>query len=291
MGKRLSFNGQLLEPGDLYLSPGNRAFRYGDGVFETIRIELGTILWLEHHFERLTKSARLLYLNPGTDWSQAHFEKDILSLYFQNHPDNGSARVRYSLFRDDGGLYTPMTNTASHLIESDPIDQPFFALNTKGIEIDLYTDIRKAVNLLSPLKGISAVLYVLASIHKRAEGLGDCLILNQSGHIAEATSSNLFMIKNSRIYTPPLNEGCVDGIMRSIILEILKEQGLEPIEKPIAPKELMGADELFLCNTIQGLRWVYRYRDKTFLNGQTATIMRMLNEKAMTYCQKNNGLS
>ncbi len=285
MEQLLSYNGNILERDEFRLQPDNRAFRYGDGIFETIRIEKGIILWSEKHFRRISESARLLHMNVGNSWDQERFENDILSLYYQNHPDHGPARIRYSLFRNAGGLYTPLTNTASWLIESENLDSPFFSLNTRGLEVSLYTEIPKSTNKLSNLKAISALIYVMAGIYKRDQGLGECILVNDHGGIVESTSSNIFIIKNQEIITPPLSEGCVDGVMRSVMLGIFSDKGIHVKEKPITPKDLNLADEVFLSNTIQGIRWVSRFKDKTYQNRETTVFVHMLNTKASDYCK------
>lgn len=277
----LSWNGRLIPEDELCLSPSNRAFRYGDGLFETIRVSQGRPLWTDKHFTRLTRGLHLLQINPGDHWSENRFTNAVKELVYANHSETGNARVRFSAFREEGGLYMPLGNNVSWLIESEKLDQEGFGLNNKGVHVKEYTGIRKGINQFSSIKSINAQLYVMASLHKRESGFGDCLILNEEGNIIEATSSNIFTVHKNQLYTPPLNQGCVEGIMRQVVMEIATENGLKVIEKPLDPDELERADECFLTNSIQGIRWVGLYNNKRFYNALSRALIPLLNAKAL----------
>ncbi len=276
----LSWNGRLIPEDDFSLLPSNRAFRYGDGLFETIRVSQGSPLWADKHFDRLTRGLHLLQINPGDDWSEDLFTAAIKELVAANHHETGSARVRFSAFREDGGLYMPLGNSASWLIDSEMLDQGSFVLNNKGVHVKEYAGIRKGVNKFSSIKSINAQLYVMASLYKREFGLGDCLILNEEGNIIEATSSNIFIVREDQLYTPPLDQGCVEGIMRRVVMEIAAENGWKVTEKPLNSIELENADECFLTNSIQGIRWVSLYNNKRFYNALSRKLITQLNAKA-----------
>lgn len=277
----LSFNSQLVSRKDFSLSTTNRAFRYGDGVFESMRVQRGKILWLEHHYRRLSKSIAALHMNLQDDWSVEYFEKIINTLLIANHSPESSARVRFSVFRNDGGLYTPFTNNASFIIESETVDHESYLLNTKGISVVPFEEIKKSCNILSPLKSINAQLYVLAAIYKRNLGFGDALILNQEGMLAEATSSNVFMYKSGKLYTPALSQACVEGVMRAVIIEIAHQLNIPILETKISLDYLGSAEEVFLTNAVQGIRWVKEFQGRRFGNEMAVWLTDQLNEKAM----------
>ncbi len=283
MSQMLSFNGRIISRSGFCLPPANRAFRYGDGIFESIRVQQGKPLWIQHHYKRLSKSADKLKFNIDNDWSQEFFEDTIISLQNANHNSNTTSRIRFSLFRNDGGLYTPFTNNASYLIESEPLDQNQYVLNTKGISIVIYPDIQKQYNILSGIKSINAQLYVLASIHKRNNGYGDALILNEEGMVSEATSSNIFIYKNGKLITPPLTQACVEGVMRAVIINIVKEIGLPFEEEKVSPDDLLHADEVFLTNAVMGIKWVKGYDNKKFSNMISTELVKILNDKALQH--------
>ncbi len=280
MSQMLSFNGRIISRSDFCLSPANRAFRYGDGIFESIKVQQGKILWGDHHYNRIIKGADWLKINMQPEWSKELFNETILSLHNVNHNSNTSSRIRFSLFRNDGGHYTPFTNNASCLVESEPCDQNQYVLNTKGINVVIYPDIPKQYNILSGIKSINAQIYVLASIYKRNQGFGDALILNEEGFISEATSSNIFVYKNSKIITPPLEQACVEGVMRTTIIEIINEIGLSFEESKVSPGDLLQADEVFLTNAIVGIKWVKGFGEKKYSNKLSTELVSCLNKKA-----------
>ncbi len=279
MSEMLSFNGKIIHRDDLCISPLNRAFRYGDGVFESIRIHRGTTLWVDLHFKRLQTAAIKLHLNMLPGWSLESFSGYLTELYEANHKQDKAARLRLSLFRNDGGLYTPYTNNSSLLIESEPLDHDAFALNAIGLTIGVYDEIVKPFNALSSLKSINAQLYVLACIDKRDKGLGDMLLLNDQGMIAEASSSNVFIVKNGQILTPALSQACVEGIMRGVVIELAGEIGIQVNETSIALNDIENADEVLLTNAVQGIRWVSQFNHKKYQNKIATALVESLNFK------------
>ncbi len=281
-----SLNGQLIQHDAFSLSPANRAFRYGDGIFETIRVAGGQVLWSLLHFTRVSKAAATLHLNLDKNWSLPYFDQVITALARANHGEGCHARVRFSLYREDGGLYAPITNNAAFLIESESLDQGFYDLNNKGLLIDIYPEIRKPRNMLSSLKSINALLYVLASIYKRDKDLGDILILNQEGFVAEASSSNIFLVKSGSLLTPAPDDGAVAGIMQQVIWQLAKENDIPVKAAPISADDLLTADEIFLTNAIQGIRWVMGFRQKRYYNNFSRQIMRLLNAKVEAFLSK-----
>ena len=281
-----SLNGQLFSHDEFSLSPANRAFRYGDGVFETIRVTGGRVLWSPLHFARVTKAAATLHLNLGENWSLSYFEEVITALAIANHGEGCHARVRFSLFREDGGLYAPITNNAAFLIASESMDQGFFDLNNKGLLIDIYPEIRKPGNMLSGLKSINAQLYVLASIYKRDKDLGDIILLNEAGYVAEASSSNIFLVKGGHLHTTAPDQGAVEGIMRQVIWQLAADQEIPVQASPILPEDLLAADEIFLTNAIQGIRWVMGFRQKRYYNSFSRKMMTLLNDRVRTFLEE-----
>ncbi len=282
MHSKILYNGNMLDKASFALPPDNRAFRYGDGVFESMRVVGGKVLWPEKHFDRLRVSAKLLKMQLPAGWSAGFLQDCAAALYEANHPNDPAARFRLALFRSGGGLYAPLCNKASYLIESEALGQAGFSLNTRGAHIGLFADLCKPVNAFSPLKTINAQLYVMAGIYKRENGLGDCLLLNNIGHVVEASASNIFVAGKGKIITPPLSEGCVDGVMRSVIIEMAAKYGLDLSEEALPPVLLEEAEEVFLTNAVQGIRWVGSYGNKRYYNGLSRKLNGLLNEMADT---------
>ncbi len=273
----INFNGNIVDSSQPVFTAANRAFRYGDAVFETIRLMQGEILFFEKHLSRLSMSMKLLGMNPHDDLT---FHNLYLSIRHLDQVNNlkGNGRIRLEVFRNDGGLYTPYSNDVSYVMETTPIVSKSYQLNENGLKIELYTDIKKPVSGLSNLKSSNALYYVMAGLYKNLLKTGDCLVLNTDNRIAEAISSNIFLVSKEVISTPSLSEACVAGVMRETVIEHLKKQGISVHEKGIAIEDLLAADEVFLTDVINGIRWVGAFRNKRFFNNFSRNILKEINE-------------
>lgn len=277
----VSVNGDLLPPNEFGFSPANRAFRYGDGVFETIRLEQGRVLWGERHYWRLRRSAVLLQMNWNQQLTLPVFTKTLRSLYETNHPDGESARLRFSLFRSEGGYYTPLKDDTQFIIESEPLTGEPYIFNERGLTLGLYQAQQKSADAYASLKTSSALLYVMASLYKKKLGYDDCVIVNQDGMVTEATSSNIFIVKNGQLITPDINQGCVEGIMRSVVIDLAEANDIIINTSPVTMNNLRDAHEVFLTNAIQGLVWVRCFEDKLYGNTLSRQLAALLQEKTM----------
>ncbi len=279
MNSYVSVNGELVHPGLCILSPANRAFRYGDGVFETIRLEQGQVLWGERHYLRLRRSAALLKMNLDAQFTLPVFAKLLKALYDANHPGGESARLRFALFREDGGYYSPVRDDARFIIESETLAGECYALNEFGLTLGLYSAQRKSTDAFASLKTSSALLYVMASLYKKTHGYDDCVIVNQDGTVAEATSSNIFIVKGGQLYTPGTNQGCVEGVMRSVLIDLAGANGLSLHESVVTIDDLRAAEEVFLTNAISGLAWVRSFENSLYANTFSRHLSALLQAK------------
>ena len=146
--------------------------------------------------------------------------------------------------------------------------------------MDLYKDNYISPTILSTLKTNNKALNVVASIYANENDYDNCLLLNTNKNVVEALNSNVFIVKDKIIKTPPLTDGCLKGVMRKQIIEIIKmlpEYSIE--ETSISPFELQKADEVFLTNVIQGVQSVTKYRKKSFSNQLAKELIGKLNLK------------
>ena len=277
------WNGAKLDAQTNLISPANRSFRYGDGLFETIRCSNGRVLWADAHYKRMQSSAATLHMRMPANLGYRDFIRYVEELVAQNHPKSKGARVRFSLFRNDGGLYTPMDDQTSFLLESSAIEGDLYADKIQGISLTLFPTQRKAVGPLSRLKSSSALLYVMASHYKRVQKTDDCLIMNTNGRIAEATSSNIFLFKDGSLVTPGLEEGCVDGVMRRVLIGLARQSGMVLYEKPIEMEDVETADELFLSNAIAGIQWVRTFGNRKLGHKSSMAFRKKLLEAAIDW--------
>lgn len=275
----LFLNGEERSSTEPLFTSHNRAFRYGDALFESMRMIGGSVCFAQRHMQRLMGGVNLLqmrlpdnFVTKGLDdWCKKLAEKNNVS---------GSARFRLSVFRNDGGYYHPIVNDASWLLEMWEVEEQEFHLNEKGISVELYQDIRKPVNKLSSLKTANAELYVLAALFAKKMNVEDAILINQNGNVIEATGSSLFAVKNGVLYTSPLSEGCVNGVLRQVIMEIAAENRTAVYEVPLPLSVLLNSDEIFLTNAVKGITWVSTYRAKKYTNATTKKFHELLNKKA-----------
>uniref|UniRef100_UPI004048D5D4 aminotransferase class IV n=1 Tax=Polaribacter sp. TaxID=1920175 RepID=UPI004048D5D4 len=256
----LNFNGTFYQEETFQITTANRAFKYGDGIFETIAVKNGRIVFWEDHYFRLMASMRMLRMEIPMHFTLEYLEEEILNTV-NTLPKTMKVRVRLSVYRKDGGLYTPLSNEVDYLIEVSKNNY-----ETKEVyKIDLYKDFYNYSGLLSTVKTTNRMLNTLASIYTQENGLDNCVLINERKSVVEASNAAIFIIKDNQIKTPALTEGCIKGIARKKIIELLTKNPNYSIEETeISPFELQKADEVFLANTIIGVQPVSQYRKKMY---------------------------
>jgi branched-chain amino acid aminotransferase len=218
-----------------------------------------------------------LRMNVPAEFTSSNIEHLINHLISKNNIHN-DARIRLTVFRNEGGYYTPETNDISFLIETENLSDSGYILNQKGYWVDVYAEIKKPINKISNIKTGSALLYVMAGLTKTSLRLDDCLLVNDNGHIIESISSNIFVVKNGTLYTSPVADGCIDGVMRKKILEIAAENKILAFEQSLTVHTLTNGDEVFLTNAIKGIQWVGQFKNKFFTNQRAVFFTEKLNE-------------
>ena len=273
----INFNGNIVAQNDNILTQ-NRAFLYGDGVFETVKIVNSKILFLEDHYFRLMASMRVVRMEIPMNFTMEYLEEQILKLV-QEKGFSVSARARITVFRNDGGLYLPKTNEVSFLIHATALENPSYVLNLAPYEVDLYKDFYVTKQLLSSIKSTNKMINVTGSIFAHENGLDNCVLLNDSKNVVEVLQGNLFMVMGNKLITPPVSEGCLNGVMRKQVLALAKKiEGIEVQEEIISPFDLQKADELFLTNVIMGIQPITKYRKKEFTSNLAHALVQKLNE-------------
>lgn len=273
----INFNGNIAQE-DSNILTQNRAFLYGDGIFETVKIINGKILFLEDHYFRFMASMRVVRMMIPMNFTMEYFEEQILNLV-KEQGVSSSARARITVFRNDGGLYLPKTNEISFLIKAAALENTSYAVNTNEYEVDLYKDFYVTKQLLSSLKTTNKMIHITGSIYAHENDLANCLLLNDSKNVVEALQGNIFMVTGKKLITPPVSEGALNGIMRKQILALAKKvEGIEVFEEIISPFDLQKADELFLTNVIMGIQPITKYRKKEFKTNLAHLLVQKLNE-------------
>lgn len=282
MQQYINHNGFIIPSDKPSVSHTNRAFRYGDALFETIRIVKNKPVFLEEHINRLKDGLRVMKMQEPSNLGPEIMKKLIAELCLKNGI-SGDGRVRFTVYRNNGGFYTPTDNQVSFLLEVYPMDTDGYSLNQKGMTIDLFVDFKKTPNAMASIKSANSAVYVMAGVYKTQHQLDECVLVNDRLQIIESISSNIFAVKNGVLYTPPLTDGCINGVMRRKVIEIATANKIAVYENSIMQSVLLGADELFLTNTIKGIQWVMAYKQKRYFNNTSKKLVDKLNELVMLY--------
>lgn len=255
----INYNGNFDLKSNFKLSKDNRALKFGDALYETLKVIDGKIIFSEDHYFRLMASMRMLRMKISEKFTLEYFESQILNTLTANKLY--SSRIRFTIFRKEGGLYLPENNNIDFIIEAHDLIIPL----KHNYVIDLFKDYYQCSDQLSTLKTNNKILNVVASIYADENELDNCILMNENKHIVEAVNSNIFLIKGNQIKTPSLSEGCLKGVIRkNLIMMIQKDSRYEIQETEISPFELLKVDEVFLTNSIVGIQSVTRYRKKIY---------------------------
>jgi branched-subunit amino acid aminotransferase/4-amino-4-deoxychorismate lyase len=241
MSGYIQHNELVQRAGEPIVTAGNRSFRYGDGCFETMLLQAGRIDLWTYHMDRLFRSLQLLQIVPPAPVTPAYLYASITALAAQNG-HSACARVRLNCWRDN-----TTDNRLSFVIET-------FAWEPEktGLIVDIYPFAQKSCDRFASLKSNNYLLYSMATQWARAHQAQEAIVLNTFGRVADATIANVFLVQDGQTITPPLSEGCVDGVMRRHLMATYEQAGNRIVERPVTPEALLQADEVFLTNALRG---------------------------------------
>jgi len=277
----ISLNKQYLLRSEYNPGIDNRAFRYGDGLFETMHANGLEIQFFVDHYARLIWGAEVLKLElPG--YFSPEFLKDQISGLLSRCKLFQAARVRLSIFRKSEGLFIPKKNQVDVLIEATYLGKGPYELNEKGLVIGVFETIPKPYAPFFSFKSMNALPYIMAGVFANENHFDDALLISQEGYLIESTSSNIFAMKDKKLFTPSLQSGCVDGIMRKQIIRLATNKGLKVFDDGmLSIDDLSEMDELFLTNAISGIRWVAGFRDRRYYRRYSVKLINALNEEVI----------
>ncbi|MEO4004569.1 aminotransferase class IV [Flavobacterium sp. CAU 1735] len=272
----VNYNGAIVENSEVLIE-GNRGFLYGDAIFETLKVLDGKILFLEDHYFRLMASTRIVRMDLPMNFTMEYFEEQVKTL-LQSKEAAAAYRVRFTVFRQNGGFYLPKTNETAFLVTAEPLENPMYAVANNTYEVELFKDFYVTKQLLSTLKSTNKMVQITGSIFADENGYDNCLLLNDEKNVVEALQSNLFMLLNGKLMTPPVTDGCLNGVMRKQILALARKmEGIEVVEESVSPFDLQKADEIFLTNVIKGIQPVTKYRKKEYKTDLATELLKKLN--------------
>ncbi|MFN8243976.1 MAG: aminotransferase class IV [Ferruginibacter sp.] len=272
---QIVYNGKILDAATPLVTAASRALRYGDGIFETIKMTGGRLRFARQHFDRLWLGMHLLGIECPAHLTPARLEAFILQLAEKNGLE-GRSRIRINIFRGEGGLFDPITNQGQYIIEAMPLPATAGEMNQNGLVLGIYHGLTKPTGPISNLKHNNCLPYILGAREAGRQHWNDAIILNPEGRVCETTIANIFCIKNNCIFTPALGEGCVAGITRQLLLDHLPGLGWETTEQPVTPEMLLDADEVLLTNSIHEIRWVKEIENRNYSNAICSKIYQAL---------------
>ncbi len=269
----ICFDGKIIKSGEPVFAADDKSYRYGDGLFETIKMTNGEMPLFDLHMDRLFSSIKLLEFSTSSIFTADKLKSDIISICKKNGCA-AMARIRLSVSRGNGGIYEQDRDRLHYLIECWPGNPATNQLNENGLVIGVFPHARKSMDLFSKLKSANYLPYTMAARFAKQQHWNDSLVLNTEGNITDSSIANVFFIKGESIFTPASGQGGVDGVMRKYLIGQIRNAGLNLEERPVPPDEAADADEIFLTNAMNGIRWVNNFENKIFTNQKTRSLHR-----------------
>lgn len=273
----INYNGNIYNSHETLLQPGNRGFKFGDGFFESIAMFNRTMPLLEFHWSRIEFTAEVLSATLPKRLDVEKFQNMVLDLASVNDATE-NAKVRLQFFRKGEGLYNPIEDELGYVITMDKLEGDRFEAG-KGLTAGYREDCYKPVSMTSDLKTTNCLDYVLAAQFAQAEGWDEIILLNHYTHICESLYNNIIVVKGGKMFTPDLDSGCINGVMRTFLMALLED---ELTERPIELEELMNADEILLTNAVRGVQWVKQFNGRTYKNKRAVELTALLNKTLLT---------
>ena len=283
-----NFNGELLHKNTDFLNENNRGVQLGDAVFEELRVINGDVIFLEDHYLRLMSSMRILRMEIPMNFTMEFMEEEILKLICEDGLRE-TKQIKFTVYRNTSdNNFSKSDNSISYFITSTTLINPFFVLDDKAYEVELFKDFYKNSSMLSNLDTNNKILNVVGSIYAQENDYQDCLLLNERKQVIEALNGNVFIVKDNQVKTPPITDGCVNSVIRKKIIDIVsKLNEVEFLEESLSPFELQKADELFIANNVNGLVSISKYRKKDFVNTTAKSLIGKLNAAARMSVSKS----
>ncbi|MBS1685595.1 MAG: aminotransferase class IV [Bacteroidetes bacterium] len=266
------YNNTYVEDTLPVIQADNRAFRYGDGLFESMVAFDSVVPLLPYHYERLRHSAEILMMELHQYMDFDWFKATVMDLLSRNKTAN--ARIRIQLTRAGAGLYKPEINTTDLLITCTAIPNNRFEWSSINATFSPY---RVDTGVLSNLKTTSKIQYVLSALLAEKKGASEAFLFNTKGTLAEAVQSNVFLIKGDLIMTPALTNGGVNGVMRRYVIGQLEET-FNVVQADVLMNDIDEADEIFVTNAVRGIQSVAVVGSVVYSDAKTRDIFAMINQ-------------
>ncbi len=245
---KIWLDGNLVDENEAKVSVFDHGLLYGDGVFEGIRFYNNRVFRLEEHIHRLFLSARAILLKMP--WTEAEVCEATCETIRANKLSDGYVRLVVTRGVGGLGLNPYLCEKPSMFIIASSIQLYPETYYTEGLEVVTTSTRRPAPAALSPqVKSLNYLNNVMAKVEALKAGAMEGLMLNEQGFVAECTGDNIFVVKEGKVYTPPISDGSLDGITRQVLIELIEQAGLTLIERSLTRYDIYTCDESFLTGT------------------------------------------
>ena len=277
MSQQIYINGQYFSKEDAKISVYDHGLLYGDGVFEGMRIYGGKVFRLEQHLVRLWESALSIALKIPISPDQ--MTDDVNATVAKNGLSDGYIRLVVTRGSGSLGIDPNRCDDPQVIIIADSITLYPDDLYRNGLDLITAATIRNHPAALSPrVKSLNYLNNVMAKLEGIKAGCVEAVMLNHNGEVAECTGDNIFIVKNGRLHTPPVDAGILEGITRNAVLELAEQSGIPSIEAPMTRHDIYTADECFLTGSAAEVIAAVKLDDRQIGNGKPGPITMKLNE-------------
>lgn len=268
----ICFNGDFIKAGECIFNHQSFPFLQSVSLNENIRCIATEPLFLEMHLERLKKNLLLLGTSTPASFNQENIRGFINRLLNKNRIYGGAqVKLTVSVTNRTGIPFT-------FLIDGEKLQEKSYRLNEKGLCIDVCESIQKPTGILSGIR-YADPFYQFIEQEIVKTGLDDLVIINTSNRMVECSRSNIFLVSRKMVFTPGLSQGCIEGVMRRVIIKILTTMDYTIHDASnLTPSALVDAEEVFLSNTIEGIRWVAAYKQIRYFNKTSKIVLDRINE-------------
>ncbi len=264
-------NNRFVEKKDARVSVFDHGFLYGDGVYETLRVYQGRVFLLERHLERLRQSCERISLDLSM--KDEEWQSILRELLIRNRLEDAGLRITISRGEGEMGIDPRLCASPTVAVMAKPVVTYTEQQREQGMSLHLASVKRNPECAQSPqIKAISFLNNILAKQEAIQVGADDALMLNLDDILAECTTSNIFFVKNKRMFTPAMECGILKGLTRDVVLELAVEQGLSFEEGHYTIEQLLQADECFITNTGIEIMAVSRIGDCQISQGRRGLI-------------------
>lgn len=276
----ICLNGDFLKANTPSLFADNRAFRFADALRENIHACSTQAQFLDDHMERLIHDMQAMNMQVPAWFSNTNMSQLITRLLNKNRIFGG-AILRLIVFRNTEADNVPGKTDVSFVITSDKLEHNQYVLNEGGLFIDICGDYIKNTGPLAGLRDAHALLYLMADLYARNHHLDAAILLNESGKLVETCNSNIFLLSGESLYTPAIHQGCVPGVMRKVVIRLAAQAGFRVNDQSVlTPPALLDAEEIFLTNATNGIRWAGAYQQRRYYNRGAKLLTASLNKIA-----------